>query len=384
MATLTASGTTFTSYVTYSSSVFVVRIPTQGRGTRTLSLSLDHFDTALTSDEQGLVYSIQDFGVAGREFRCELSREDLATLARIKTKLDAALGGIVATVPVTISSPTPKTFVPSPKQATFVAPPVDAANGKVVEVKTNGSETARVNTATLNQIASTMELRTVGYGIDATERRINQLQKTVSKLSGQLQLLFYDIPAVLNDDCPNPSPVFWRYGFRLNDSVWIMTKESVNAPAVQGYLAHWGNFPAVSAHVIPQSEEQTDKLRKIGVEKLREEVVRTHGSLIKRLASASERYVESMAKLDESEREGVEVSPLEREAPEKYRDNTVRGILRGVGEDLNDAVRCAELFDATEEIKDLFNALRGVLRSEVGTFNAQMRQKGKKLAPMPK
>lgn len=228
--------------------------------------------------------------------------------------------------------------------------------------------------------AARAEQRTLGRGVDAAEIRINQLQQTCRTLEGEISMLIYDIPSNLDQECPNPSNMLWPYGFRLNKSCWVLPEKGLNAAAVQQLLAHWSHYPAVEVHVIPYAEHAKAQIRRIAGEKLREEIIRAHTSLINRLASASQRLADARAELDAAAERGEQISAEQYDTAERRRESDIRSILKKAGESLAASISCAEMFDETENVQDLLAGLRAAVSSELASFNAQMLAKGGKPA----
>lgn len=215
------------------------------------------------------------------------------------------------------------------------------------------------------------------YYNTAEEQRIKRQEQVNATLSGEIVMLIYDIPVVKNAQCPNPSHILWWYGFRLNDSCWVLPEKGINSPAVQELLTHWKQHN-ISTYVIPYAEKALSQIRAIASEKLRQEIIRAHTSLIQRIGSANERLETARKEMEQKEKEGQEVTEKDREKADSYRDNTVRSIIKAAGESLNASVSCAQMFDETESVESLLEGLRQAIRSEAEAFNAQMKLKNSK------
>jgi hypothetical protein len=227
------------------------------------------------------------------------------------------------------------------------------------------------------QETTTVAVKAVG-SVDEMGTRIKALQKASQQAEDGFVMLIYDIPSVMDDLCPNPSPKLWRVGFRLNDSCWVLPTKNLEHGIVTDLLTLWHsaelNGRKVKTYTIEYAESQNEKVREIAREKLSEEIVRIHTSLITRLDSAAKRL--------DAAREELRSSPLWNEADEDKleckRGNEVRAIIRQSATLLESAIECAQTFDETENVADLLNALRDAIRSERDAFNAEMRlKKGK-------
>jgi hypothetical protein len=221
--------------------------------------------------------------------------------------------------------------------------------------------------------------RVVGNGqgeVGKAETDLKRLEKAARTLQGDVYMLIYDIPDALSEVCPNPSGHLWPVGFRLNKSCWVLPQASLDSPTVRELLAHWSNYPTVECHIIPYAERALAQIREIAAEKIRSRIVEIHTSFIKRLDAASERLEKARTELDEVSRETPEVvSQRDYDKVEATRDNNVRSIIKQSAASLEAALTCARLFDAEENVEDLFEGLRQAINSQVLSFNASMAQK---------
>lgn len=251
-------------------------------------------------------------------------------------------------------------------------------------------QTASVNRTTAAQtVMGTVNLinRRHVAGTDEMERRVNTLRSVSETLRGDVYMLIYDIPEALSSECPNPSRDFWRVGFRLNKSCWVMPQKGLDSHTVQNTLKHWESVPhtrvevpglpgyfrsvGVKVHVIKYAADQLATIRQIAADMLQEELIRIHTSLIQRIASADDRLREAQEALRQTELEGTSVSANDRERAEAARDNSARATLRDAMECFAAALKSAEAFDETDSLSDLFTAVRESIRAEALAFNAR-------------
>jgi hypothetical protein len=85
------------------------------------------------------------------------------------------------------------------------------------------------------------------------------------------------------------------------------------------------------------------------------------------------------AELDQVSRETPDVvSQQDYDKLNAIKDNNVRAILKQSAAALEAALTCARLFDAEENVADLFEGLRQAINSQVLSFNALMASKNGK------
>jgi len=207
------------------------------------------------------------------------------------------------------------------------------------------------------------------------EARIKGLESVSTSKQG-MNMLIYDIPSSLSDECPNPSNRLWHVGFRLNLSCWVIPDNGLSSPVVQRLLNHWKQYPAVEVHIIPYHDRALEQIREIARTKLIAEIRRVHESLIKRLADAAQRHTEANAEMDRQEQSNEYVGRRAREQAEIRLHGSIRSTIRDAADHLLAAVDCARVFEETESTKDLLEGLRLAIRSEAASFNALARARG--------
>jgi hypothetical protein len=226
------------------------------------------------------------------------------------------------------------------------------------------------------------QTRVVGNGqgeVSKAEADLKRLEKAAKTLQGDVYMLIYDIPDILNESCPNPSGQLWPVGFRLNKSCWVLPQASLDSSTVRELLAHWADHPTVECHIIPYADRAMAQIRDIAAEKIRQRIVEIHTSFIKRLDAASERLEKARAELDQVAKETPDVvSQRDYDKVEATRDSNVRAILKQSAKSLEAALTCARLFDEEENVADLFEGLRQAINSQVLSFNALMASKNGK------
>ena len=215
----------------------------------------------------------------------------------------------------------------------------------------------KVKTNTVLETAARHELRTNGRGI-GDERVLTQLEKTIDTAKG-MSMLIYDIPTVLNEECPNPSVLLWNYGFRLEKSCWVLPEKSLNSSVVQRLLEFWAE-KNVATHIIPYAESAIEQIKSIARQKLYEEMVRISASLIAKVANASDRLHTAIAELNAS----AASTALDYEREQNARISAQRTAIHMAGKSLNSAINCAKAFDETESVKDLIAGIRAAIQAE--------------------
>jgi hypothetical protein len=251
----------------------------------------------------------------------------------------------------------------------------------------------------MNTITQTTEIA-VASGMNRTARRMNDVsapeagvaarQAVIAKLgTAPLYLLIYDIPEALNSECPNPSPAFWGHGFRLNKSCWVMSAEALESDDVQAVLRHWDSIEPVQERVHPDlpytravgveyhtiefAASQVKKIQAIARRELERFLVRIHTSLIERMFSAEERLRAAEAAFATRVEAGDPPATEQEQAALQSRyDSAVRALLRDAQNNLVAALESAQAFDTTEDLADLFRAVRAAVAAELTTFNARM------------
>lgn len=235
---------------------------------------------------------------------------------------------------------------------------------------------AGVNATTLSKIhRETTKTVTGKGGLDEQERKVNRMEAAIEWLKGQeIILVQYDIHG---KSYTLDYKEWWLRAFRLGESVWAFTQESISDPYMQEVFAEMVES-GVTIDVLPQSEKTKGKLLEIAQRNLSAEITRLHTSLIERLDNASERLEEARKELEAEEEKDKEVTHRQYQKLESKKDNECRAILKGAAEALNTSIKCARRFDLMEHVADLLKALREAVRSQALSFDAQMHAKGSK------
>ena len=293
----------------------------------------------------------------------------------------ASLPPVVAPVaPAIVKASTPVAPAPVVKPVASVKP-VD--------------QTASARTA----LAIDIHQRSQGVGADEAERKITRLQDVIRRADKQYYQVEYDIQDTIKDIAPNPSgrtwvtdqdtgeewifPGMWRFGFRMSLSCWTLSEEMLNNPTVQRLLDHYRRCGMRKLRIIPWHPEAGAQIRKIAEEELMEEVRRQHTALIQGIDNADIALRNAQEELERRAEEGQEVTEKDRARVQSKRDSAIRGRLKEAIYDLESAIKSAELFDETENVRDLLNGLRAAIRSRASSFNAEMEARGGRLATLP-
>jgi hypothetical protein len=217
--------------------------------------------------------------------------------------------------------------------------------------------------------------RTRGHGVDEVEIRVDALQRAVKGTESGFYMVIYDIPVKMNKQCPNPSHIFWRYGFRLNDSCWVFTGKGLNTNCVQSELRLWQQHK-IATFIIRYHDDEVAQIRAIAQIKLEEEIRRVHTSLITTIDRADQQLKDALVEVSC-------VTPEARDEAQKKRDLAVRARINTATEALDAAISCAEHFDTSESVSELLRGLRMAVRSRAITFNHSAREKHIKRVTVP-
>lgn len=312
-----------------------LEVPTQTRGTRILDISTVALKLVkLTDAEETVVNWLTDGLETGKVYPIDITLPELKTLGEVRAKIDNL----------------------------YNAPKVKTIEQRVDET----------NKFVHQRVAS----RSSGNGMDAMEARVNGLQKVVKSLEEDFMMFQYDIPTVYQTECPNPSPILWRHGFRMTKSCWILAKSHMEHSDIVELLAHWEPYrkinPDFVVRIAKYDASEMETIRGWAEESLRKELVAVHTSLIQAIGTADENLKKAM------ETEGV--TPRQMELADSKHDNHIRGAIKRVAATLDSVLVSAELFDQSENVADLIKTTREAIRVQRDTFNILMRQKGSKLS----
>lgn len=197
------------------------------------------------------------------------------------------------------------------------------------------------------------EIRQAG-GENTHELRINGLTAVIESEESYV-MLCYDIPTHKNREVPNPSKTLWSHGFRINLSCWVLPASELDHPVLMDLFASFKTHK-IRTHVIEYADSQVGKVREIAAEKLREELVRAHTSLIERIGAANDALRAAEQALDATDH----TVGLAREK----RTKQLKAIIRDAGDALDAAISCAELFDQNDRVADLLKGLRLAIASQ--------------------
>lgn len=210
------------------------------------------------------------------------------------------------------------------------------------------------------------------------QQALERQQEAVNRLSGQeISMLVYDIPSSMNSECPNPSWLLWRYGFRLNLSCWVLPESSLREPEVVELLDHWKQYPEVEVHIVPYAEKALSKIRAIARRKLEQEIMDLRQSFMVRLDNLAATMDDLRQQLAASESSGEKDWD---KLGQKER-NQRRAVIREAVECLGSLMSCARIFEEEESLGVVFDAARSLVNAEAKTFNATASREGFKPAP---
>lgn len=236
------------------------------------------------------------------------------------------------------------------------------------------------------QEAEVSGLQRISRGlVQGLEQQVASL-KAIDRPNLELWCVNYDIPCATDPETgrrlstgvvPNPSDWWWAFGARLTLSQWLFTREGLEDPLVQECIQSWLDRPEkdVKVRVVKQCPSQTELLRGWAREKLQEMVGKAHQSMIDCIATAHDRWQAAEKALDEQQLNQITLSTRRKRNLSKL-DQDTRNVLRAAAADLNNAIKCAEQFDMTEDVQDLLRAFRLAVHSQRQSFNAEARARG--------
>jgi hypothetical protein len=264
----------------------------------------------------------------------------------------------------------PKSYVPKAAPAAAPKPAAVAASNR----------TAAKTAARIESRQSRGSIMPSNDTVDSMEQRVQTLKRTVEESGKEYVDLSYDIPTSKNSEVGNPSRMLWKYGFRRQLSCWTMPKHNLEAPEIKDLIAEY-EAQGITVDVIVFAEHQMEVVRKIAARKLDEQVRDIHTSLINAIITADEALKKAQEK-EAAEKAGTSEEDTESKSAVvtvARRNQRVRSSLRKAVEDFQNAVHCAELFDQSENLADLFAGIRSAIMAAREAFNAQMREQGSML-----
>lgn len=260
--------------------------------------------------------------------------------------------------------------------------------------------------ALLNQTAEkTAEAVAVIVGkhakaVDATEKKVRNLDGVVKVLGGRVYTVNYYIPICLNKLIPNPARIFARHGYSLDGSNKLLTEEGLNHPDIQEVFAFWNDFnrkqlenapalpeganpllyaspPVVEFWITENTPEQMAAMRETSRNALARAIREVHTSLITSIDNASETLKKAQEEM------GPEPTEKEAAAADDKCNGNIRQAIRAACEKFESCLKGAEMFDDSGSLDDLFDALRDSIQTQAAAANAVLAAKGRKQVELP-
>jgi hypothetical protein len=373
----------------------------------------------LSADEQRVFYPLEQATEQG-----EKSAEVTATDAKLIGALAKRTGGYVGeksaalTYEIPPARPAPAPSVPKMPAAPIPVPMIpvipsgmDTPEVKALAARLNAAtpvEVGKASASTPNVVkeSNNAQLRGItsksatwtGSQVESHIRTAENAIKMIDEEEEGYILFQYDISDAVKallkareegteshaaeewliQACIDPCKVLWQFGFRMTLSCWIMPRRFLAHPTIRAMIALWSALSKrvskvkdrVKVRTIRQHDEELQTIRQMAVEALDEAVREWHGRLIEGIGKADADLAAAL------KADGL--TSKDQERIESKRDNDIRAKLRQAAADLDRAIRCAEQFDATESVSDLISAFRELTRTQTGTFNARMRQLGRR------
>jgi hypothetical protein len=175
-------------------------------------------------------------------------------------------------------------------------------------------------------------------------------------------IIWYDIPDELN--ALNPSREWWRYGFRINGSVWCMKIGQLTY--IQDTLDEFDANDVWWSYV-EVGESSKEKIHILALRAYEVETVEAGQALIKSINTADEQYKTALAALEGT----AEDTEKNRDKKASYRLSRIKQTLKMAGERLNSAIESAIEFDEFDNTKHLFDGLRETILARNKVFEAE-------------
>lgn len=221
------------------------------------------------------------------------------------------------------------------------------------EINLKSNKTGKVIKFTLshrNEI-ETKGFYTCEYGFELDVLKKEEHIRTV--------MFTYDIPDA--SELGNPSKILRKIGFRANLSCWVIPLSFIPEDLLELYKANQINY-----WIVKFDESEEAKIRARAKVELEKEVSRIHGSLIKQIASADELLKKVM--------EQETVTEIQQSGVKTKRNQKISMAIKNSSEALDDAIKCATLFDEDMNMQHLFDGLRVVIESRKALFNLEKRK----------
>jgi hypothetical protein len=314
----------------------------------------------------------------GNVFTRSFSHAECLALASLK-----APATFVPTAPTVQPVPSPVVAPVAPPASLSALAPAFSSPAQTVIDHTNGRQVEGVTKRIRRTKKQMQEDRDLPEAAEL--ERLHAAVKTLE--GGELVSLSYYIPSSLAKECPNPSWLLWHFGFRFDLSGWFLPRAALETRVIKKLLAHWQQYPCTSLQaadgvectILRQHPDEAEHIRQIAQSRLEARIREIHTSLINGIDSADKRLQEAQTALQQAN-EGLQVGDMSREEVllQTKRDGEIRQSIRNADRDLNAAISCAMIFDETETISDLLNALRNTVRSTRESQNAMFLARGAK------
>lgn len=279
-------------------------------------------DASLSSDEQGLLYSIED------EAEAALSIPQMRVLVSIRSKINKVKS----------------------------APAMEKAIQQSAQ-----------HAAVMVERASFRDSRAV----DQVEREVEVLDKIAKSLTGDVWKIDYDISTQVRKIVGDPCSAMWKLGaFPTSESVFCIRDEDLQKPAAQELFDLWRKNGA-KFWQIRYHPDDLHVVKEQAVARLDEKCKQVKASITARILKADKDLTDAQAELDAN----AEATEKDRELAVNTRNNTVRSILRGAWEDLRAVALVAERFEETDSVSEMIEGLRATLKLETQVFNKLMKAK---------
>lgn len=309
-----------------------------------LNTTLINTTSSVTDEEHALIERLVDGLVDGIEDRAELTQGEIDTLDTLQSKT---------------STYTVKEIVGEKETVDHAKNTVNLIHEHIL----NGQE------------------KKAQVILNKTERRIISLQKTIDIYSEDFWQVEYDIPEKVKKTKNNPKGVvnpsewFWDHAMRLTKSCWVFPVSSFTHQEVSEWLND-AKKKGCDIITIKYAADQIATIKDRAANQLRKAMIEYHTGLIRNIEKADKRLQDAIDEINNKVVEGttssLTASRQERERVD-YRNNQVKNHIINAAERLETAIRSAEMFDLTENIRDLFDAYHATLESTTETFNAVAR-----------
>lgn len=188
-------------------------------------------------------------------------------------------------------------------------------------------------------------------------------------------LLFYYIP----DDAPvaNPAGRLWPLGAHVDGSVWMIRESSVPWDLVEEIRS---SHARAVCEVVRFDLGEAEKIREIAERMISERATDLHRRLLKNYDAAQERFDAAVKAVEEQIGLEPDAAESQLKKAERNRRSNIRQALKKAGDALNASLEAAQLFDVSEDVKDIIRANDLRVKAQADAFALTLKVKSREVA----